>query len=200
MPTRMHNKTLPGFHLSLGYTVFSLGLIVLIPLAMLFVKTAALSFKDFWDIVTAPRTLAAYRLSFGASLMAAAVNTVFGFLTAWVLARYSFPGKKILDALVDFPLALPTAVAGIALTSLYAKTGWLGQYLDKMGIQGAFSLFGIVMALIFIGLPFVVRTVQPVIQELDRELEEAAACLGANRFQTFQKQTAPQGGRPRPGS
>ena len=179
--------TLPGFRLSLGYTIFYLSLIVLIPLSMLFIKTASLSFKEIWNIVTASRTLAAYRLSFGTSLVSASVNAVFGFLVAWVLARYSFPGKKIIDALVDFPFALPTAVAGIALTAIYSPNGWVGQYLLKVGIPGAFSPFGIVIALTFIGLPFVVRTLEPVLQDLDPEIEEAAACLGANRWQSFIK-------------
>jgi sulfate transport system permease protein len=180
-------NTLPGFHLSLGYTIFYLGLIVLIPLSALFFKASSLSPKEFWDVVTAPRTLAAYRLSFGASFIAAAINAVFGFLVAWVLARYSFPGRKFFDALIDFPFALPTAVAGITLASLYAPNGMLGQFFGHFGIKTAFNELGIIIALTFIGLPFVVRTVQPVIQELDKELEEAAACLGANRLQTFVK-------------
>ncbi len=179
--------TLPGFHLALGYTVFYLSLIVLIPLTMLFIKSSSLSFGEFWGIVTAPRTLAAYRLSFGAAFVASLVNVVFGFLIAWVLARYSFPGKKIIDALVDFPFALPTAVAGIALTSLYSSNGWVGQFLYKAGIESAYSFLGITLVLIFIGLPFIVRTVEPVLQELDGEIEEAAASLGAGRWQTFIK-------------
>lgn len=180
-------NTLPGFKLSLGYTIFYLSLIVLIPLSMLFFKTATLSFSQFLDVITAPRTLAAYRLSFGAAFVSALINAVFGFLIAWVLARYSFPGKKIIDALVDFPLALPTAVAGITLTTIYAPTGWIGQHLDKIGIKSAFSPLGIVIALTFIGLPFVVRTIEPVLQDLDPEIEEAAACLGADRWQAFSK-------------
>src|SRR3989338_4696796 len=168
-------STLPGFNVSLGYTIFYLSLIVLIPLSMLFVKTSTMGFHEFWQAVTSPRTLAAYRLSFSASLLAGLINVAFGFLIAWVLARYTFPGKKIIDALVDFPFALPTAVAGITLTSLYAPNGWIGQYLDKIGIQGAFSPLGIVIALTFIGLPFVVRTVEPVLEDLDPEIEEAAA-------------------------
>lgn len=180
-------NTLPGFKLSLGYTIFYLSLIVLIPLSMLFFKTATLSFSQFWDVISAPRTLAAYRLSFGAAFVSALINAVFGFLIAWVLARYSFPGKKIIDALVDFPLALPTAVAGITLTTIYAPTGWIGQHLDKIGIKSAFSPLGIVIALTFIGLPFVVRTIEPVLQDLDPEIEEAAACLGADRWQAFSK-------------
>lgn len=184
---KQKRQTLPGFHLSLGYTIFYLGLIVLIPLSMLFIKTSSLSFKEFLNIVTEARTLAAYRLSFGTSFISACINAVFGFLIAWVLARYSFPGKRIVDALIDFPFALPTAVAGIALTAIYSPDGWIGQYLEKAGIKGAFSPFGIVIALTFIGLPFVVRTVEPVLQDLDVEIEEAAACLGANRLQTFIK-------------
>lgn len=178
-------STLPGFYLSLGYTVFYLSLIVLIPLSMLFIKTTSLGWEEFVKIITAPRTLAAYRLSFGAALVAAAVNVVFGFIIAWVLARYTFPGKRIVDALIDFPFALPTAVAGIALTTLYSSNGLLGQHLHKIGIQSAYSTVGVTIALIFIGLPFVVRTIEPILQDLDPELEEAAASLGAGRWQTF---------------
>ncbi len=180
-------STLPGFPLSLGYTVFYLSLIVLIPLSMLFIKTSALGFREIMEVITSPRTLAAYRLSFGASFVAGLVNTVFGFLIAWVLARYTFPGKKLVDALVDFPFALPTAVTGIALTALYSQNGWVGKFLYSIGIESAYSPFGITIALIFIGLPFVVRTVEPVLQELDAELEDAAASLGADRWQTFSK-------------
>lgn len=183
--------TLPGFRLSLGYTIFYLSLIVLIPLSMLFFRSASLSFNEFWEVITAPRTLAAYRLSFGTAFVSALINAVFGFLIAWVLARYSFPGKRIIDALVDFPLALPTAVAGITLTTIYAPSGWIGQYLDKIGIKSAFSPLGITIALTFIGLPFVVRTVEPVLQDLDPEIEEAAACLGASRLQAFSKAIFP---------
>ena len=171
----------------MGYTVFYLSLIVLIPLSMLFLKASAMGWQEFWGAVTSPRTLAAYRLSFGASFVAGLVNLVFGFLIAWVLARYTFPGKKMIDALVDFPLALPTAVSGITLTSLYSQNGWVGQHLYKWGIHSAYSFLGITIALIFIGLPFVVRAVEPVLQELDPELEDAAASLGANRWQTFTK-------------
>ena len=177
--------TLPGFGLSLGYTLFYLTMIVLIPLSMLFIKTSTLGLDEIWRVITSPRTLAAYRLSFGASFVAGLVNVVFGFLIAWVLARYTFPGKKIVDALVDFPFALPTAVTGIALTALYSQNGWIGKHLYAWGIQSAYSSFGITIALIFIGLPFVVRTIEPVLQELDAELEDAAASLGANRWQTF---------------
>ncbi len=176
---------LPGFNLALGYTVFYLSLIVLIPLSMLFVKTLTISFPQFWGIVTAPRTLAAYRLSFGAAFIASVINIFFGFLIAWVLARYDFPGKKIIDAFIDFPFALPTAVAGIALTTLYASNGLIGQFLYKIGIQSVYSWVGVVLALIFIGLPFIVRTVEPVLQEIDPEIEDAASSLGAGRLQIF---------------
>ena len=181
---KQHN-VLPGFHLSLGFTLFYLCLIVLIPLSTIFLKTAALSWQEFWQIVTEPRVMASYRLTFGASLIAACFNAVFGLLVAWVLVRYSFVGKKLIDALVDLPFALPTAVAGIALTALYARNGWLGQYLEVWGIKVAFTPLGVIVALTFIGLPFVVRTVQPVLQDLELEVEEAAASLGATRWQTF---------------
>jgi sulfate transport system permease protein len=180
-------SVLPGFNLALGYTVLYLSLIVLIPLSMLFIKTSSMGWGNFFEVITSPRTLAAYRLSFGASFVAGLVNVVFGFLIAWVLARYQFPGKKIVDALVDFPLALPTAVAGIALTSIYSQNGWLGKYFYAVGIQTAYSQLGITLALVFIGLPFVVRTIEPVLQELDGELEDAAVSLGANRWQIFTK-------------
>lgn len=185
----MSNKkrTLPGFGLSLGFTIFYLSLIVLIPLSMLFLKTASLSFSQFWETIVSPRTLAAYRLSFGAAFVAALVNAVFGFLVAWVLARYTFPGKSIVDALVDLPFALPTAVAGIALTALYAPNGWLGAPLAALGVKAVFNPLGITLALTFIGLPFVVRTIQPVLEDLDPAIEEAAASLGADRWQTFRK-------------
>ncbi|MBW4696572.1 MAG: sulfate ABC transporter permease subunit CysT [Aphanocapsa lilacina HA4352-LM1] len=179
------HSVLPGFGLSLGYTVFYLSMIVLIPLSALFFKSATMGWTQFWTTVTDPRVVAAYQLTFGASLVAALINAVFGLLVAWVLVRYTFPGKRILDALVDLPFALPTAVAGIALTSLYAPNGWIGQYLDPLGIKVAFTPIGIVIALMFIGFPFVVRTVQPVLQDLELESEEAAACLGASRLQTF---------------
>ncbi|MFT3759612.1 sulfate ABC transporter permease subunit CysT [Thauera sp.] len=178
-------RVLPGFNLTLGYTLGYLSLIVLIPLAAVFLKTAELSFGEFWNVVTAPRVLASYKLSFGTSLLAAAINAVFGLMLAWALVRYSFPGKKLIDALVDLPFALPTAVAGISLTALYAKNGWLGQYLDVFGIKVAFTPLGVLVALVFIGLPFVVRTVQPILEDLDTELEEAATSLGARRWQTF---------------
>ena len=182
---RTTRRVLPGFNLTLGYTLLYLSLIVLIPLSALIFKTFTLTWDQFWAAISAPRVLASYRLTFGASLLAASVNVVAGLLIAWVLVRYQFPGKKIVDALVDLPFALPTAVAGIALTAILAGNGWLGQYLEPLGIQLAFKPGGIVIALIFIGLPFVVRTVQPVLEDTEKELEEAAACLGATRWQTF---------------
>lgn len=180
-------NVLPGFNLSLGYTLLYLSLIVLIPLSAAFIKTTELTFNEFWNVVTAPRVLASYKLTFGASLIGALINAVFGLLTAWVLVRYNFTGKKIIDALVDLPFALPTAVAGIALTAVYAGNGWIGSWLEPHGIKIAFTPVGIMIALTFIGLPFVVRTVQPVLQDLEAETEEAAASLGANRWQTFTK-------------
>lgn len=178
-------NVLPGFNLALGYTLVYLSLVVLIPLAVVFVKASSLSAAEFWEVVSAPRVVATYKISFGLSLVAASINVVFGLMLAWVLVRYSFPGKKIVDALVDLPFALPTAVAGISLTAIYAGNGWLGQYLEPLGIKVAFSPLGILVALVFIGLPFVVRTVQPILEDLDTELEEAAASLGAQRWQTF---------------
>jgi sulfate transport system permease protein len=177
-------SAIPGFGLALGFTLTYLGLIVLIPLGGLVLKTATLGLWGFWDIVTAPRTLAALRLSFVTSFVAASINAVFGVIIAWVLVRYRFPGRRLLDAFVDLPFALPTAVAGIALTALYAPNGWIGQLLAPLGVKVAYTPLGIVIALIFIGLPFVVRTVQPVLEEFDKELEEASATLGANRRQT----------------
>jgi sulfate transport system permease protein len=182
---------LPGFGLTMGFTLAYLSLLVLIPLSTLLFKTSTMGWGKFWTTVTDPEALAAYRLSFGASLMAAGVNAVFGLLVAWVLARYAFPGKKIVDALVDLPFALPTAVAGIALTAIYAPNGWIGQYLEPRGIKVAFAPLGVMVALIFIGLPFVVRTVQPVLEDLDLESEEAAASLGASRWQTFRRVIMP---------
>jgi sulfate transport system permease protein len=178
-------RVLPGFKITLGYTLMYLCLIVLIPLSALVFKTFTLTWDEFWAAVTGPRVMASYRLTFGASLIAALVNVVFGLLVAWVLVRYQFFGKKLVDALVDLPFALPTAVAGISLTALLAGNGWVGQYFEPMGIQLAFNPNGIVIALIFIGLPFVVRTVQPVLEDAEKELEEAASCLGASRWQTF---------------
>jgi len=184
---RSSRRVLPGFHLTMGYTVLYLSLIVLIPLSALLIKTLSLSWDQFWTAVTGPRVLASYRLTFGAAFLAALVNVVFGLLVAWVLVRYDFFGKKVLDALVDLPFALPTAVAGISLTALLAGNGWIGQYLEPLGIQLAFNPNGVVIALIFIGLPFVVRTVQPVLEDTEKELEEAATCLGATRWQTFSR-------------
>lgn len=188
---RRSARVLPGFNLTLGYTLLYLSLIVLIPLSALIFKTMSLSWAEFWDAVTAPRVMASYRLTFGASLIAATVNLFAGLLVAWVLVRYSFPGKKIVDALVDLPFALPTAVAGISLTALLAGNGWVGQFFEPYGIQLAFNPNGVVIALIFIGLPFVVRTVQPVLEDAEKELEEAATCLGATRWQTFSRVILP---------
>ncbi len=188
---RAARRVLPGFHLTLGYTMLYLSLIVLIPISALFFKTFTLTLDQFWVAVTSPRVLASYRLTFGASLIAALVNLVFGLLVAWVLVRYTFPGKKLVDALVDLPFALPTAVAGISLTALLAGNGWLGQYLEPMGIKLAFTPAGVVIALIFIGLPFVVRTVQPVLEDAEKELEEAATSLGATRLQIFTRVILP---------
>ena len=181
------HSVLPGFNLALGFTLVYLSLIVLIPLSAAFIRTSTLTWMEFWAIVTTPRVLASYRLTFGASLAAALVNAVFGLLVAWVLVRYRFPGKKLVDALVDLPFALPTAVAGIVLTALYSGNGWIGQYFEPLGIKIAFTPIGIFIALTFIGLPFVVRTVQPVLEDIEWELEEAAATLGASRLQTFAK-------------
>lgn len=185
-------SVLPGFNLALGYTLLYLSIIVLIPLAAVFVKASEFSLAEFWAVVTADRVMASYKLSFGASLLAAIINMVFGLMLAWALVRYTFPGKKIVDALVDLPFALPTAVAGIALTALYAKNGWLGQFIEgELGIKVAFAPLGVLIALVFIGLPFVVRTVQPILEDLETELEEAAASLGANRWQTFRHVVLP---------
>ena len=171
--------------MTMGYTLFYLSVIVLIPLAGLFVRVSELSAAEFWRLATQPRALAAYRLTFGAALVAALINAVFGTLTAWVLVRYRFPGKRFVDALVDFPFALPTAVAGLTLASLFGPTGWIGRHLAAWGIQASFNAMGVVIALTFIGLPFVVRTLQPVLEEFDRDAEEAAATLGAGRLRTF---------------
>ena len=184
---KKYNNVLPGFNLSLGFTIFYLSLIVLIPLSAAFIKTSTLSLHEFWVAVASPRVVASYKLTFGASLIGASINALFGLLTAWVLTRYTFPGKRIIDALVDLPFALPTAVAGIALTAIYAPNGWIGSLLAPHGIKVAFTPIGVVIALTFIGLPFVVRTVQPILEDLEAETEEAAASLGANRWQTFTK-------------
>jgi len=186
-PRHQPARVLPGFEITLGFTIAYLSLIVLIPLSALVFKTLNLSWEQFWQAVTAPRVVASYKLTIGASFIAALVNAFFGLLLAWVLVRYQFFGKKIVDALVDLPFALPTAVAGISLTALLAGNGWIGQYLEPLGIQLAFNRNGVLIALIFIGLPFVVRTVQPILEDLEKELEEAATCLGASRWQTFSR-------------
>jgi sulfate transport system permease protein len=184
---RSAGRVIPGFGLSLGFTLFYLGLIVLLPLSAVFLQTFGMTWEAFWSAVSSERVVASYKLTFGASLIGATINVVFGAIVAWVLVRYHFPGKKIVDALVDLPFALPTAVAGIALTALYSANGWIGQLFAPYDIKIAFTPIGVVVALTFIGLPFVVRTVQPVLEEAERELEEAAASLGANRLQTFVK-------------
>jgi sulfate transport system permease protein len=187
----VNKRVLPGFGLSLGFTLVYLSLIVLIPLSAVFLKSSGMTSEEFWNAVTAPRVVASYRLTFGASLLAACINAVFGLLLAWALTRYTFPGRKLVDALIDLPFALPTAVAGIALTAIYAKNGWIGSLLEPLGIKIAFGPAGVLVALIFIGLPFVVRTVQPVLEDLEAEFEEAAASLGANRWQSFQRVVFP---------
>lgn len=188
---RRRRSVIPGFGLTLGYTVLYLSLIVLIPLSALFIKTAAAPWQHVWETVSSPRVLASFRLSLGASLVAAVINTVFGFAVAWMLVRYAFPGRRIVDAIVDLPFALPTAVSGIALTTIYAPNGWIGQWLEPWGIKAAFSPLGVAIALTFIGLPFVVRTLQPALEDLDPELEEAAASLGASRWQSFRRVILP---------
>jgi len=190
-PNTKPHHVLPGLNLTLGLTLFWLGLIVLLPLSAAFLKTTELSLAQFWHIVSAPRVVASYKLTLGASLLAAGINAVFGLLVAWVLVRYTFPGKRIVDALVDLPFALPTAVAGIALAAVYASNGWLGSLLAPYGIKVAFTPPGIVVALTFIGLPFVVRTMQPVLADLDEQTEEASASLGAHRWQTFRRVILP---------
>jgi sulfate transport system permease protein len=185
------NRVIPGFGLSLGFTIFYLALIVLVPLSAIFLKTFTMTWDAFWNAVTSERVMASYRLSFGAALIGAAINVVFGGIVAWVLVRYQFPGKRFVDALVDLPFALPTAVAGITLTALYSSNGWIGKYLEPLGIKVAFTPLGVVVALTFIGLPFVVRTVQPVLEDAERELEEAAASLGAGPWQTFTRVILP---------
>ncbi len=187
MKNKPNKNTLPGFNLSLGYAVLYLSLIVLIPLSAIFFKAFTLSWADFWQAVASPRVVASYKLTFGASLIGALINLVFGLLTAWVLTRYNFFGKKFVDAFVDFPFALPTAVAGIALAAIYSSNGWIGSLLEPLGIKVAYTPLGVIVALTFIGLPFVVRTVQPVLEDLGAEVEEAAASLGANRWQVFYK-------------
>lgn len=190
--TIIRNTVIPGFTPTLGYTVFYLSLIVLLPLSALVVKTASLTWAEFLATVAAPRVVASYKVTLGAALAAAGVNAIFGLLVAWVLVRYRLPGKRLIDALVDLPFALPTAVAGITLSSVYAANGWLGSILEPRGIKVAFTPVGIFVAMTFIGLPFVVRTVQPVLEELEQEIEEAAACLGATRWQTFLRVLFPE--------
>jgi sulfate transport system permease protein len=184
---KRQNNVLPGFGITLGFTIFYLSVIVLIPLSALVFRTMGLTWGEFISTVTAPRVLASYRVTFGAALIAASINAVFGVLVAWVLVRYKFPGRKMVDALVDLPFALPTAVAGITLATIYSSNGWVGRYLEPLGIKVAFTPLGITLAMTFIGLPFVVRTVQPVIEEIEVELEEAAVCLGASRWQTLSR-------------
>lgn len=186
---RVKNQALPGFGLSLGFTMFYISFLVLLPLFMIFYHSFSLEWSEIWAAITAPRVVASYKLTIGASLAAAVINLIFGVLVAWVLVRYPFPGRKIVDGLVDLPFALPTAVAGIALTTLYTPNGWIGQFFS---FKVAFTPLGIIIALTFIGLPFVVRTVQPVLQNIDKEIEEASACLGANRLQTFVKVILPE--------
>lgn len=181
------SRVLPGFGLSLSFTLAYVSFIVLIPLAAVFIKSFGIGWDGLWEILTSERILKSLQLSFSSALIAAFINVVFGLLLAWCLVRYNFPGKRLVDALVDLPFALPTAVAGIALTSLYAPTGWIGQYLEPLGIQVAYTPIGITLALVFIGIPFIVRTVQPVLSDIETELEEAASALGANRWQTITK-------------
>lgn len=191
MASGARKRVLPGFGLSLGFTLVYLSLIVLIPLSAVFFKTATMTWHEFVAAIASPRVVASYKLTFGASLLAAVINVVFGLLLAWGLTRYTFPGRKIVDALIDLPFALPTAVAGISLTAIYAKNGWIGSLLEPLGIKIAFGPPGVIVALTFIGLPFVVRTVQPVLEDLETEFEEAAASLGANRWQAFQRVVFP---------
>jgi sulfate/thiosulfate transport system permease protein len=192
MTMSRNRRVLPGFGITMGFTLLYLSLIILIPLSTVWLKTATLSWSEFWGTVTSARTLAAYRLSLETAWIAASVNVIAGLLVAWVLVRYRFPGKQLIDGLVDLPFALPTAVAGIALTSLYASNGWIGRYAEALGLKIAYTPSGIVIALIFIGLPFVVRTVEPVLQDFDTAVEEAAASLGARRWQTFMRVIMPE--------
>ncbi len=189
---RSSRSVLPGFGLTLGFTLLYLSLIVLIPISAAFIRTSGMTWSGFVEAVTAPRVMASYKISFGASFAAAFINAVFGLVVAWVLTRYTFPGKKVVDALVDLPFALPTAVAGIALTAIYSKNGWVGQWFEPHGIKIAYAEPGVFIALVFIGLPFVVRTLQPIIEDLEPELEEASATLGATRWQTLRKVIFPQ--------
>jgi sulfate transport system permease protein len=185
------NNPLPGFGLTLGYTIFYLSVIVLIPLGGLFMRAFEMPLAEFWRLAMTDRALAAYKLTFGASLIAALANALFGVIVAWVLVRYEFPGRRLLDALVDFPFALPTAVAGLTLANLFAPNGWLGQWLVPLGIEGAFTPLGVIIALTFVGMPFIVRTIQPVLEQFEREVEESAATLGASRLRTFCQVIAP---------
>lgn len=191
MPRTLQRNALPGFGLTLGYAVLYLSLVVLLPLTALLLKAAGLGLTEFWSAATSPRVLASYRLTFGTALVAALINACCGFLVAWTLTRYAFPGRRLIDAMVDLPFALPTAVSGIALTAVYSQHGWLGQWLEPLGVKVAFTPLGIIVAMTFIGLPFVVRTLQPALEDLERETEEAAASLGATRWQTFVKIVLP---------
>jgi sulfate/thiosulfate transport system permease protein len=184
-------NVIPGFGLTMGYTLLYMSVIVIVPLAALFLKSAGMGWDAFWAAAWNPRVIASYKLTFGASLIAATINAVLGFVVAWTLVRYRFPGRRLLDAMVDLPFALPTAVSGIALTTVYSKNGWMGQYLEPLGIKAAFTPLGITIALVFIGLPFVVRTLEPALADLERESEEASASLGANRWQTFWRVIVP---------
>jgi sulfate/thiosulfate transport system permease protein len=188
---RRRRSVIPGFGLTMGFALTYMSLLVLIPFVAMFAKALELSWAELWALVSSERAVASYQLSFGASLIAAVINLFFGVLTAWALVRYEFPGKRVIDALVDLPFALPTAVAGIALTGIYATTGWVGQYFEPFGIRISYTAIGVIIALTFIGLPFVVRTVQPVMQDLEAEIEEAAATLGASRWQTFRRVLLP---------
>jgi sulfate transport system permease protein len=191
MSVLKRESVLPGFGLTMGFSLLYLSLLVLLPLSALVLRAMDLSWAEFWAVATDARSIASYKITFGASFVGAVVNLVFGLLTAWVLVRYTFPGKRIVDALVDLPFALPTAVAGISLTSIYAYNGWIGQWFDPLGIRIAYTPLGVIVALTFIGLPFVVRTVQPVLDDLEKELEEAAVSLGAKRWQTFRRVLLP---------
>jgi sulfate/thiosulfate transport system permease protein len=191
MSVLKRGSVLPGFGLTMGFSLLYLSLLVLLPLSALVFRAMDLSWAEFWAVATDARSIASYKITFGASFVGAVVNLVFGLLTAWVLVRYTFPGKRIIDALVDLPFALPTAVAGISLTSIYAYNGWIGQWFDPLGIRIAYTPLGVIVALTFIGLPFVVRTVQPVLDDLEKELEEAAVSLGAKRWQTFRRVLLP---------
>jgi sulfate transport system permease protein len=191
MSALKRESVLPGFGLTMGFSLLYLSLLVLLPLSALVLRAMDLSWAEFWAVATDARSIASYKITFGASFVGAMINLVFGMLTAWVLVRYTFPGKRIVDALVDLPFALPTAVAGISLTSIYAYNGWIGQWFDPLGIRIAYTPLGVIVALTFIGLPFVVRTVQPVLDDLEKELEEAAVSLGAKRWQTFRRVLLP---------